>query len=395
MLWKRVILAVLVSLSVAFQAAPTASRSIDDDWALVNSCEKLQSFKVRYGSASRFAGYYAKRARDLKCPAPTPPKPQIKIPPNLSVKPPRKLPPRAPIYKPLPLEIIVDQAGRGNTTSLAAAIDVIPEGGVITVYPGTYTEKILINRSVTIRGVKDATTGQYPVIQASSTTPVGTVSIVSGDVRLESLTLRATGSVPLALLVKGGSLSALQIKTEWKPQPQGLAASGFGTVQIETSAKVVLNRLDVGAGGQAAIVALGAKNLTINDSIIRNPNGTGLVGSNADIWVNRSSFETPTWAVFVQGASSASLEDVVLRSGTGAAPEGLAAEGTSTISMHSGIICVGANQSWSLANPPATITSINVYNALGDLISPTRGKVDYSGFAKTYCSGKAPGISPY
>ena len=110
-------------------------------------------------------------------------------------------------------EIVVDQAGNGDYTTITEAVAAAADGDDILVMPGAYAESFTIDKGVTIRGEDRASVivraapedyahpplweedeGPVDEFEAIEVTggPFG-VKVESGDVRLESLTLQDNG----------------------------------------------------------------------------------------------------------------------------------------------------------------------------------------------------------
>lgn len=85
----------------------------------------------------------------------------------------------------------------GDADTISAAVDLVAEGGLVLVEPGTYTEQVLVDKAdVTLRGLDRNAT----VIDAENIRPYGVVAVADG-VSIENLTV--TGATFYGVLVTG------------------------------------------------------------------------------------------------------------------------------------------------------------------------------------------------
>jgi nitrous oxidase accessory protein NosD len=85
----------------------------------------------------------------------------------------------------------------GDAETISAAVELVAEGGLILVEPGTYTEQVLVDKAdITLRGLDRNET----VIDAENIRPYGVVAVADG-VSIENLTV--TGATFYGVLVTG------------------------------------------------------------------------------------------------------------------------------------------------------------------------------------------------
>jgi len=382
--WKRIVPVLLLSLAVLGVSRPAASQSIDDAWALVDTCAELEAFKQRYGLNNRFAGSYAARARLLRCSARPPVRPPPPPPPPTSPQRPKKPPPPPPPQEaPLKARVYVDQSGHGDARTVTEALRKVRTNGEIVVRPGVYTEQLEIYASVTIRGEQDSAK-RLPVIQAP-VRKAAVVNVMSGQVRLENLHIRATADLPLALYVKAGSLTATSVSTEWAPSTN-TPLRNLGTVQIETDEPVLLERVDLGPGAKATLVLIDARNVTVVGSRIRQPSGEGVIARQSVVSFIRTEIDAPEKALVAYNGSTVQMEFMLIRGAAGGPPP-LSVLGDATVTIQSSVVCVSGGQAWFTADRRAGLSAAGVFNAEGLLISQSATDADYSQSAQAACRG--------
>src|SRR5882762_967226 len=88
--------------------------------------------------------------------------------------------------------VVVDPAGRGDSTTIQGGIDLIPPGGRVKVLPGTYPEALVIGKGLTLEGVARR---RGAVLVAPSGTPTAAVQVTTSEqVTLRNLTVHSPGA---------------------------------------------------------------------------------------------------------------------------------------------------------------------------------------------------------
>lgn len=88
--------------------------------------------------------------------------------------------------------VVVDPAGRGDSTTIQGGIDLVPPGGRVKVLPGTYPEALVIGKGLTLEGVARR---RGAVLVAPSGTPTAAVQVTTSEqVTLRNLTVHSPGA---------------------------------------------------------------------------------------------------------------------------------------------------------------------------------------------------------
>jgi hypothetical protein len=156
----------VIVAALVLSLAAVQQGSIDDDWALVNSCARLSSFRSRWGERNRYSGFYAQVSRRLRCSAPAREGDRTgRDPVRRRDEGPATRRPATPA-RPSRLEtVVLDASGGGDAATLAAALDRVADGGTIVVRPGSYSSSAVISRAVVLRGIPDSG-GALPILES-------------------------------------------------------------------------------------------------------------------------------------------------------------------------------------------------------------------------------------
>ena len=161
--------------------------------------------------------------------------------------PPAATAPQAPFRHAVEL----DPSGHGDARTIADALAMVEDGGVIYVRPGRYRGSLQITKPVTIVGSRMA--GDQPVFESMTIN-------TAGDVRLEAIEIESAGELS-ALRIDGGEVSlvdctitASALGRDNGSMTGAITATG-GDIQISGGA--------IGPGGDAAVLAYGTANVTI------------------------------------------------------------------------------------------------------------------------------------
>jgi parallel beta-helix repeat protein len=183
----------------------------------------------------------------------------------------------------------------GPVGAIQAAVDAAPVGGTVTIQPGTYHEKVTINKKLTLLGAQhgvDARTGRGP---ASAETIVDGADLGGGqrstalyvtadDVTIDGFTVQGTTSANVfgaGIVLAGGTSGAHIVNDIVQNNLVGLFLSNASATDQAVIQHDLFqnNNLTGPAGGQAiytdSSVAKGALNDVLIDAnkIVGNPNG--------------------------------------------------------------------------------------------------------------------------
>ena len=99
--------------------------------------------------------------------------------------------------------VYVGGTGTGNVSTITEGITLAESGSILYIYPGTYTEEIIIDKSLTIAGLHKETT----IIQGNGMENV--IHINAEDVKVENLTILNSGEYVVSGTEPGGNGSSL------------------------------------------------------------------------------------------------------------------------------------------------------------------------------------------
>lgn len=222
--------------------------------------------------------------------------------------------------------------GRVSFDSLTDAVQGVPAGSTILVCPGTYAEQIVINRSLTLKGITNGNSGLPVLVPPTgglvanatglnlssffSGTPMAAQIVITGGVTvtLNGLALDATGynlptcfPVVVGVLIQDSSvtLAGMAIKNQLETGPPPCPATGNGTgvlAQNDTGLALTVNVHDsTFINAAQAFESDGAGNTSnvSNNSFVGNPasnaNAISIVSGNSTIQGNSiSDFNYPS-----------------------------------------------------------------------------------------------------
>ena len=177
-------------------------------------------------------------------------------------------PPTAPIPTPpaaAPTLVQVAPDGSAEYRTLAAALQAVADEGTIDVAPGYYSEALVFDKSVTIRGARDPA----QVTLVSQQAPVATVD--GATVRIERISLRGLGATGISefntIDLIAGSLELRECV---------LSAGTFNCIKAREGTRLSVERCALAAASDSAISSVGAKGLEISDSDFRDCAGAAI-----------------------------------------------------------------------------------------------------------------------
>lgn len=192
--------------------------------------------------------------------------------------------------------------------AIQLAVNAVPAGSTILVCPGNYPEQIVINKSLTLRGVTNiaADTGAAVITAPAA----GLLNNFNGD---------GFGPVPAQVLVEAPNVSIINLAvdgtgaTPLNDCSQGLVGIGFDTGSSGTLRRVALKNQNTpnGSGGYCGggigILSISTASITVQDSSVRNFDYFGLSAQGGSVVVKTTVFNgvlgvAPTAAHQVQVA---------------------------------------------------------------------------------------------
>jgi len=163
--------------------------------------------------------------------------------------------------------------------TIQSLIDAAPDGGTVTIAAGTFSETLLVDKNLTLKGVSFADTILQP---ASPTQRV--IKVTDGhNLRLE--TLRVTGGHPTApgddsgggVLLVGGSLTMDHVRVDHNQATYGGGVfQGGASGSITTSDCVIDNNTASNSGGGAYAAGTGALSYTLLNANTAGFHGGGI-----------------------------------------------------------------------------------------------------------------------
>jgi len=366
----------MMLIALALELAIAAQGGVDDDWARVNSCERLGAFRTRWGERSRYSRYYEQVSRRLGCIRPSVRQPR-------TVEPVRPPPPRAAMPT-----VTLDASGRGDVTSLSAALDRVATGGTIVVRPGTYWAGMRFERSVTLRGIPDAA-GNLPTLRtASQRIPV--IHVYGGSVNLDSLILRAEGPQSNALYILGGNVTARGVQFAWTgTRNADNQVAEYAAVYAGVNAIVTIERSRIGPGSSQALAVSGRANVSITDSLISNSGGAyGVFLAGGSLTLRQVNISNAGMALVGNNSGHASLSLVLIHSVNYREKYPIYVTNNVTIRVQQSIVCIPSGYQWAIARENARITASGVYNANGAVLEQASTTSGLPEQARSFCAGR-------
>jgi Protein kinase domain/Right handed beta helix region len=207
---------------------------------------------------------------------------------------------RSPPPPPLPRQIVVDQSGAGDASSIATAIALAVPGSFITVRPGLYSEPLVLDRDVSVWGLADDPQ-QVSVVVRDAACLVSQAA--NASIRSISLRNEADGETG-CVLVSGGRLTIEDV--------EATSASGSALV-ISGGAAVDARRLRVRGSGRHGIALRPGARAAIADSSIEESRKAGLHIADAelDLGNTRIADGGDVGIVMTQGARGRLFDSVV------------------------------------------------------------------------------------
>jgi SpoVK/Ycf46/Vps4 family AAA+-type ATPase len=167
-----------------------------------------------------------------------------------------------------PVTITVRADGRGDYRSISAALKAAPDGATIMVWPGSYADKLVLARPVTI-----AAESQGAVVVKSPQGPA--VTMTAGAATLRQLTLSGRDAAAAVIEVTGGSLTL-----------EGCEVTAAARAAIETrgaSAAVLMRDGRVRNSAGAGVVISDGAGGTFERTVIEHTRSDGVeISSGAD-----------------------------------------------------------------------------------------------------------------
>lgn len=160
-------------------------------------------------------------------------------------------------------DLIVDAAGSGDYVTLGEAIQAAADGATILVWPGHYSERLTLERSLTLRG--DGPRERIIVEGVSASA----IACVTGHGRIEGLTLRQGGARNLdCLAIIGGA---------WEVVNCDISTHTEGACVNITSAEPTLLRGNtIHDGGGWGVFVAGTGVVTLEDNVIASHTYSGV-----------------------------------------------------------------------------------------------------------------------
>jgi len=167
----------------------------------------------------------------------------------------------------------VGGSGPGNYTSVQAAIDDAGDGAIVYVYPGTYEERVIVNRSLSLLGVVED--GERPVIDGGGRDHA--VDIFGDGCRFANLTISNLGAgyryVTVYMSSNRTVFEHVWIETD---------GTSFVMDWWHSSDNVVTNCTVTGGGFMGWTLQDCHQNLIADNNLSGNPGGAGIAFSYCD-----------------------------------------------------------------------------------------------------------------
>ena len=161
--------------------------------------------------------------------------------------------------------ISVDDGGGGEFTSIQDAINAANESDIIYVSSGTYTENIIINKSVSVTGEGSSST----LISGSGT---DTIKVVSNNVTISGFTIKNTAS---------SSYACIQLDTVMNCKIKDIIAQDGGNIiYIIGSDNNIIENNTIEYGNIGIFFSPNSDNNIVKNNYIQNNNAYGISLSN-------------------------------------------------------------------------------------------------------------------
>jgi hypothetical protein len=297
---------VLIGLVLALPG--TARASIDDDWALINSCAKLRAFQAKHGTRNRYASHVTTRARQLGCRTPSPPTPPTPPPPPQLFGGSRDRDRKRPVDRSgtgsqanAKQDYVMLAPSGGDASDLTTALRMVKPGGLISVQPGRYVVTGQIGEGVRIEGI--AGRWRDTVLTGSLT-----VAATATDVRFANLTFQASVANNFLSVFGKFSCDSCDLRSELAQTASTIAGipiyvggrgeihllNSRGTCSVETCFALSFN-------------APGGNRSTIVSSILDHE-WAGIYHHRGDLYIWNSQFDGMRGGAIFRPASGGTLE---------------------------------------------------------------------------------------
>ena len=203
---------------------------------------------------------------------------------------PEDVQPRGTYAGPPLTRMIVDQSGHGHFRSIGEALEHAPSGGTIKVMAGTYSERFMVTRAVSIVGSDDRgeviITSTQPYVIAvdelawmklekvtvrmteSPTSGGAAVTVISGEVTVDDCEISS---------VSGDGVNAIGKHTSVTVRNSVLNGSGVYGVRGRESARLSVENCTILYSGSAGIVVKDMAHLTVKETQIMGGKQNGIL----------------------------------------------------------------------------------------------------------------------
>ncbi|MCE4600486.1 MAG: S8 family serine peptidase [Desulfurococcales archaeon] len=211
--------------------------------------------------------------------------------------------------KGIPIYTVGPEGSGADFTSIADAVEAVPPGSIIMVYPGTYYEPVIgITKPLTIKAMDPS---NPPVVN-------GVVPFL----------VSKTGKVGLYnMIINANSIGVLSYEGMVDLENVTINSGSVGLLASKSS--IEANNLGI-TGTASDAIGLYQSNATIKNALVTGAGGAGLYAYKSTVDVMDSSFTSGMWGVMLQ-ASNAMLKGVLLAGNTN---EGLVALEDSQVEVY-------------------------------------------------------------
>jgi Holliday junction resolvasome RuvABC ATP-dependent DNA helicase subunit/nitrous oxidase accessory protein NosD len=137
----------------------------------------------------------------------------------------------------------------GARAGIAAAVAAAPGGATVTIAPGTYTENVVLERSVTIAAEEGPGTVRLVAREGVA------LGVVEGSVTLSGITVEAADPEAPAVLVVGGRLAMAECE---------VAGGSWGAVHVRDAGTAILTATTITNPAGAGVVVTAATDTTLD-----------------------------------------------------------------------------------------------------------------------------------